>query len=99
MSLTREDVLRLSQLTRISLSDAEVERASGELDRILGYIDRLGRVPTDGVPEVETTTDHRPLRADVTSNDTSVHDAILKEFPDHLASALRVPAVFANPKK
>ena len=42
--LTRDDVLKLARLARISLTDEEVDRFTDELSAILGYVEQLSSV-------------------------------------------------------
>ena len=47
--LTKEDVLKLAALARISLSDDEVEKFATELNAILGYVEQLSGVDVSGL--------------------------------------------------
>ncbi|MEO5927447.1 MAG: Asp-tRNA(Asn)/Glu-tRNA(Gln) amidotransferase subunit GatC [Patescibacteria group bacterium] len=100
MSLTREDVKRLADLARLELSDEEAARAEKELDAVLGYVDRLTKIPTEGV-EPQTM----PARAegwrsdDAFECDDLTHELLLSNFPERKGDLLHVPAVFTAPKK
>ena len=54
--LTKEEVLKLAKLSRIALSEAEVEKFQKDLDTVLGYVDELKKVNTDGLEEVNQVT-------------------------------------------
>ncbi|HEX8121122.1 MAG TPA: Asp-tRNA(Asn)/Glu-tRNA(Gln) amidotransferase subunit GatC [Solirubrobacteraceae bacterium] len=64
--IDREQVLHVARLARLSLTDEEVERMSGELTGILGHIEKIGELDLEGVPPtshvVEVTN---ALREDV----------------------------------
>ena len=47
--LSRDDVLKLARLARISLSDDEVSEFSEELSAILRYVEQLSEVNVDGL--------------------------------------------------
>lgn len=47
--LTRDDVLRLAQLARLKLTDAEVGKLQDELGSILGYVEQLDQVDVAGI--------------------------------------------------
>jgi aspartyl-tRNA(Asn)/glutamyl-tRNA(Gln) amidotransferase subunit C len=47
--LSRADVLKLAQLARLQLSDAEVEEFSAELSEILQYVEQLQGVDVAGL--------------------------------------------------
>ena len=44
--LTREDILKLAQLSRIGLTEAEVDEFAKELNEILKYVEQLSTVDT-----------------------------------------------------
>jgi len=54
--LTREDVLKLASLARISLSDEEVEEFSEELSAILQYVEQLSGVDVSGLDPTNQVT-------------------------------------------
>ena len=47
--LSRTDVLKLAALSRLKLSDQEIERLQQELSQILGYVEILNSSDTDGL--------------------------------------------------
>lgn len=57
--ITRKDVEHVALLSRLELTDSEVEKFTGQLNAILGYIDMLNRLDTDGV---EPTAHVLPLK-------------------------------------
>ena len=50
MKITGEDVLYVSDLANLELTEAERERMLRYLNSILGYIDRLNQLDTTDVP-------------------------------------------------
>lgn len=49
-ALTRDEVAHLAMLARIDLSDAELDRMSGELAVILESVAQVGQVAADDIP-------------------------------------------------
>lgn len=49
-TLTRDDVLRVAELARLELSEAEVTMFTRQLDEILGYAQQVQEIDTSGVP-------------------------------------------------
>jgi aspartyl-tRNA(Asn)/glutamyl-tRNA(Gln) amidotransferase subunit C len=47
--LSREDVLKLAALSKLKLSDDEIERLRGELSEILDYVNLLEKVDVSGL--------------------------------------------------
>ena len=58
-ALTREEVLEIALLARLHLEPDEVERLRAELSAILGHMERLRALDTDGV---EPMTHAVPMR-------------------------------------
>ena len=54
--LTREDILKLARLSRLSLTDAEAEAFTGELSAILQYVEQLDSVDVDGLKPTSQVT-------------------------------------------
>ncbi len=100
MALSREEVVRLADLSRLTLSDKERERMERTLDPVLGYVGRLSKIDTAGIPETEEepvpVAGLRPDEAVVTTAEE--RRAILSNFPDKAGDLLRVQGVFENPK-
>jgi aspartyl-tRNA(Asn)/glutamyl-tRNA(Gln) amidotransferase subunit C len=55
-TMTRDDVLKLARLARISLSDDEVEEYSQELTAILQYVEQLSAVDVAGLKPTNQVT-------------------------------------------
>lgn len=54
--LSRDDVLKLASLARLSLSDDEVEQYQKELSSILAYVEQLSTVDTEGLAPTNQVT-------------------------------------------
>lgn len=54
--LTRDDILKLAKLSRIDLTDAEVDEFAGELTAILRYVEQLGAVDVVGLQPTSQVT-------------------------------------------
>jgi aspartyl-tRNA(Asn)/glutamyl-tRNA(Gln) amidotransferase subunit C len=54
--LSREDVLKLAELCRISLTDDEVDSFAEELSAILGYVEQLSSADVDGLQPTNQVT-------------------------------------------
>lgn len=100
MDITPAELERLATLTRLALNDQEKTALPVQLGDVLGYVQRLSKIDTEGVPETEPLSQEFTGRKDeLLAQDPSVREQIVKNFPDSLAGALRVPAVFEKPKK
>jgi aspartyl-tRNA(Asn)/glutamyl-tRNA(Gln) amidotransferase subunit C len=63
--ISRDDVQHVVALARLSVSEAELERITQELDAILGYVETLSRLDTRDVPPTSHVIPlETPLRED-----------------------------------
>lgn len=87
------DVQKVAMLARIRLTDDEANHLEPQISNILGYIDQLQKVDTEGV--VETAHPHdaaMPLRADVVTN-TNRREALQRPAPECESGLYVVPKV------
>jgi aspartyl-tRNA(Asn)/glutamyl-tRNA(Gln) amidotransferase subunit C len=92
LAITRETVLHVARLARLELAPDEVDKLQEDLGKILGYVEQLGELKTDGVPETSHVAAERaPFREDglVPSLDT---DLALGEAPRRTDGGFAVPA-------
>jgi aspartyl-tRNA(Asn)/glutamyl-tRNA(Gln) amidotransferase subunit C len=93
MKITREEVLRVAELARLELSEAEVELFVRQLSEILEYVDLLGRVDVEGVePTAHVLAISAPLRADEPHPSLPLEEA-LSSAPARAGSSFLVPKV------
>jgi aspartyl-tRNA(Asn)/glutamyl-tRNA(Gln) amidotransferase subunit C len=93
MSVTNEQVRHIAKLARIAMSEEELERLVPELNNILGWVEQLGEVDTDGVEPLATVVDQKlRLREDVV-NDGNIRDEVLANAPEAQHGFFAVPKV------
>ena len=87
------DVHKVAMLARIQLTDAEAAELGPQLSGILGYIETLSEVDTEGVPATAHPHDAAmPLRADIVSN-VNRRSALQAPAPKTEAGLYIVPKV------
>lgn len=75
------------------MSDEELERFVPELNNILGWVEQLSEVDTDGVEPLTAVIEQKlRLRADVV-NDGNIRDEVLANAPDAQHGFFAVPKV------
>jgi aspartyl-tRNA(Asn)/glutamyl-tRNA(Gln) amidotransferase subunit C len=50
MSITRDEVAHLARLSRLALTDAELDHYAGQLDQIIAAVARVQEVAAEGIP-------------------------------------------------
>ena len=80
--LTRDDVLKLAALSKLRLSEAEIEKFRTELTEILDYVEVLDKVDTKGLePTYQVTGLTNVTRADKTNSYFAKPAVLLKNAP------------------
>jgi len=54
--LTRDDVLKLAQLARLELDEAEIKKFAAEMSEILQYVEQLQGVDVEGLKPTHQVT-------------------------------------------
>ena len=93
MNVNKEQVRHIAKLARIAMSDDELERLVPELNNILGWVEQLGEVDTDGVEPLTAVIDLKlRLREDAVT-DGNCRDEVLANAPDAQHGFFAVPKV------
>jgi aspartyl-tRNA(Asn)/glutamyl-tRNA(Gln) amidotransferase subunit C len=93
MSVSPEQVRHIAKLARIAMSDEEIERLAPELNNILGWVEQLGEVNTDGVEPLTAVIDLKLRLRDDVVNDGIIRDAVLANAPEAQHGFFAVPKV------
>ena len=75
------------------MSDVEIERLVPELNNILGWVEQLGEVETDGVEPLTAVIDQKLRLRDDAITDGDCRDDILANAPDAEHGFFAVPKV------
>jgi aspartyl-tRNA(Asn)/glutamyl-tRNA(Gln) amidotransferase subunit C len=93
MILTKEEVKKISELCRIELTEAEVEKFQKELSLVLDYVSELQKVDTEGVEEISQVTGlENVFRSDIEQY-SPIRDAIIKNFPESKDDFLKIKSI------
>ena len=93
MPLNREDVRKIAFLARIKIEDAELEPLSDELNGIIGWVEQLSEVNTDGIRPMTSVTEMLGLQRPDQVTDGNVTEKVLANAPDRVKDFYAVPKV------
>jgi aspartyl-tRNA(Asn)/glutamyl-tRNA(Gln) amidotransferase subunit C len=93
MSVNESQVRHVAKLARLALSDAEIDKMVPELNNILGWVEQLAEVNTDGVEPLTAVIDLKLRLRDDVVNDGDVRDKVLANAPDAQHGFFAVPKV------
>ena len=96
MPITTDEVAHLARLSRLALTDAELEHFAGQLEQIISAVARVQEVAADGIPP---TTHALPItnvfRDDVITAQLGA-PAALDQAPASEQDRFRVPRILAE---
>jgi aspartyl-tRNA(Asn)/glutamyl-tRNA(Gln) amidotransferase subunit C len=96
MTLSRADVEKVSLLGRLALSEAELDTMTTQLARVVGYVEQLNEVKTEGVqPMAHAMEMQNVFREDVLKASLPREEA-LANAPKRDSECYRVPAVLGE---
>jgi aspartyl-tRNA(Asn)/glutamyl-tRNA(Gln) amidotransferase subunit C len=93
MSVSPEQVKHIAKLARIAMSDEELERLLPELNNILGWVEQLEEVSTDGVDPLTAVVPNKLRLREDKVTDGDCRDEVLANAPVAEHGFFAVPKV------
>jgi aspartyl-tRNA(Asn)/glutamyl-tRNA(Gln) amidotransferase subunit C len=93
MALDEKTVARIARLARIAVPEGELEPLAGELSHILGWIEQLNEVDTEGVAPMTSVVAMRLAWREDRVTDGGQAEAILANAPARQDGYFVVPKV------
>lgn len=96
MSITKDDIKKLADLSRMEISEAEAEKLRGDIEEILGYVGQVSSVIGTHADEggIELGSVINVLREDTNPAEPGTYTAdILAEFPQSENGYLKVKKI------
>ena len=91
MEITREQIKHLAHLSRLELSEVELDEMQGDMTKILDFVAKIESLDLQGVaPLTQMSKSVDVMREDEEANMISKEDA-LKNAPDANSDYFRVP--------
>ena len=96
MPITRDEVAHLARLSRIALTDAELDHLAPQLDQIITAVAQVQEVAAEGIPP----TSHATGLTNVFRDDVPVPclgtDAALDQAPEVELQRFKVPRILGE---
>ncbi|HEY7745125.1 MAG TPA: Asp-tRNA(Asn)/Glu-tRNA(Gln) amidotransferase subunit GatC [Desulfuromonadales bacterium] len=93
MKISRSQVEQVAKLARLALEEEELSALTGQMDAILGYVEKLNSLNTDGiVPTAHAVPMENAFRADEIKPSIGVEKA-LQNAPAAGLGCFKVPRV------
>jgi aspartyl-tRNA(Asn)/glutamyl-tRNA(Gln) amidotransferase subunit C len=82
MSVSNDQVRHIAKLARIAMSEAELERLGPELNAIIGWVEQLAEVNTDGIEPLTAVIEQKLRLRDDAVTDGDIRDQVLANAPE-----------------
>jgi aspartyl-tRNA(Asn)/glutamyl-tRNA(Gln) amidotransferase subunit C len=93
MAVDRDTVIRVARLARIKVPEGDLDTLAGELSNIIGWVEQLEEVDTDGIDPMASVADMKlRWRADEVT-DGGIRDKVTLNAPDPRDGMFSVPKV------
>ncbi len=96
--ITADDVRKVAKLSRLKIPEADIEKYSNQLEKILEYIAQLEKVDTVDVPPttraVEVVNVFRDDIVEASTSDT--RDQLIKLAPQREGKYYKVPKILSE---
>jgi len=93
MAVDRDTVIRVARLARIKVPEGDLDTLAGELSNIIGWVEQLEEVDTDGIDPMTSVADMKlRWRADEVT-DGGIRDKVTSNAPDPRDGMFSVPKV------
>lgn len=93
MALDKDTVRNIATLARIRVQEDKLDTLAGELNNILGWIEQLNEVDTDGVAPMTSVAGSAPFTREDAITDGGCRDAVLANAPEETNGFFVVPKV------
>jgi aspartyl-tRNA(Asn)/glutamyl-tRNA(Gln) amidotransferase subunit C len=91
--LTLDDVRKVARLARLALDDVTLQRLTGQLEAILGYVEKISQADVTGVePMAHALPLHNVFREDVVTPSLPL-EKVLQNAPASDGPFFKVPKV------
>lgn len=94
--ITADDVRKVAQLARLELPEETISTYTGQLERILDYVDQLQAVDTEGVSPTTRAVEVINATRDDRVVATDVREELLDQAPQRDGDFFRVPKILAD---
>ncbi|MBN1106483.1 MAG: Asp-tRNA(Asn)/Glu-tRNA(Gln) amidotransferase subunit GatC [Deltaproteobacteria bacterium] len=91
--ISTQEVIHVASLSRLSLNDAEIDLYRKDLNAVLGHVEALKELDTEGVPPMSHVLELRNVWRDDEAATSEGRESILKNAPDREHDYFKVPRV------
>ncbi len=92
-AISRDEVAHLARLSRLAVTERELDQFAGQLDVILQSVARVGEVAADDIPPTSHSVPLTNVYRDDVVQPCLTQDEVLSGAPDQAEGRFRVPRI------
>ncbi|MEV6601927.1 Asp-tRNA(Asn)/Glu-tRNA(Gln) amidotransferase subunit GatC [Actinoplanes sp. NPDC051346] len=92
-AISREEVAHLARLSRLAVTEEELDQFAGQLDVILQSVARIGDVAAEDIPPTSHSVPLTNVYRDDVVQPSLTQEAVLSGAPDSAEGRFRVPRI------
>ena len=92
--LSKEEVLKIAKLSRLELTEEEIEKYTSQLSDVLAYVEKLNELDTDNVDETSQVTGLENVYRSDEVDQCDYQEDLIKQAAENEAGQIKVKAVF-----
>ena len=92
-AISREEVAHLARLSRLAVTDQELDQFAGQLDVILQSVARVGEVAAEDIPPTSHSVPLTNVYREDVPQPSLTQEAALSGAPDAYEGRFRVPRI------
>ena len=96
MSITRDEVAHLAMLSRLALTDDELDRFAGQLDVIIGAVARVQEVAAAGIPPTTHAAELSNVFREDVLQPCLTAEVVLAQAPAAEMGRFKVPRILGD---
>jgi len=98
MSVTKKDVKKIAELARLEFNEEELENYTFEMNKILGYIEKLRELDTTNVEPLSHPIENTNVFREDKLETSVDRELALKNAPESSTEHFKVPKVISQNK-
>ena len=98
MSVTKNDVKKIAELARLEFSETEIENYTTEMNKILGYVEKLSELDTKDVEPLSHPIENSNIFREDSIKVSTDRVKALSNAPDKTSEHIKVPKVINQSK-
>jgi len=98
MAVSKDDVRKIAELARLEFTEAELDDLNVDMNKILGYVEKLNELDTKNVEPLSHPIENSNVFREDKVQGSVTRENALKNAPDSSSEHFKVPKVISQNK-